>query len=137
VERPARLELDRVELRVGGLDGLRDGVARFGGLGVVLDEPGEQGVDHLAAAGLVRVAGNQRVLGLGRVDADRGVGLLATGPTAAGAAARPTARAREQRDGDRDGETGGKSEVRVRTVAVSLITVRRSKITNRLLPPIY
>ena len=71
-------------LLVLGLDGRSDAVeVGLVGLRVVLDEPGEERVDDLAALGLVGVPGDQRVLRLTDVDAERatargGATLVAT-----------------------------------------------------------
>jgi hypothetical protein len=88
VEGPAALELDRPDLLVVGGDRLphRPLEGLGGGLRVVLHQRGEQGVEHLGAAGLVGVLRDQ-VLGL--ADVDREAAALGTGGGAGLAVVRP------------------------------------------------
>ena len=67
VELRALLDLDRVDLGVGGVDRLGQRVLRRTTVVRVLDQAGPQPVDDLATAGLGGVRRDQRVLGLAAV----------------------------------------------------------------------
>ena len=58
----SRLDLDGEVLVVLGLDGLGDVHLRLGGVRVVMDKAGCDGVEDISAAGLVGVGRNERVL---------------------------------------------------------------------------
>src|SRR5690606_30024162 len=103
VERPAVGDGDGPVDVVFGLDRLGDLVVRLGGLGVVANEPGEELVENVPAACLVRHAGDERVLRVAAANGDRATaaaGLAAAVVTAVVTAAR--AQRERQRGGPND-----------------------------------